>query len=109
MQIANYNNTLEFAAEKKYTAPMKEEHKIIIIALLFLTSYAIDFLAGPVVFSVKDPSLFVSQAVYLQYPFTALAIGFKALGLAVTPIWLLSHLKKFYLVKVLICFVIIVF
>jgi len=83
---------------------MKKEQFLVTAAVFFLVSYLIDRLAGPVSIVVKNPFIFVSQSIFLKYPFTSLAISLKFLGLAITIILFLSFIEKAYFTKACVTF-----
>lgn len=83
---------------------MKKEYSLVTAAVFFLISYLIDRLAGAVHFVVKNPLVFITQSVYLDYPFTSFAIALKALGLFITVVLLLSFIEKAYFAKASIVF-----
>jgi hypothetical protein len=88
---------------------MKKEYALVTAAIFFLVAYLIDRLAGNVVFTVKNPVIFITSSVFLKYPFTSLAIALKAMGLGISIVLLMSFIEKAFFVKAFSIFVIIVF
>lgn len=78
---------------------MKKEHWLSTGAVLFLISYLIDHFSGAVNIVIKNPFLFINQTYLTKFPLTALAIGFKALGLLIGIMLILSFIEKLFLVK----------
>ena len=83
---------------------MKKEYSLVTAAVFFLISYLIDRLAGAVHIVVKNPLVFITQSVYLDYPFTSFAIALRALGLFITVVLLLSFMEKAYFTKACVTF-----
>ena len=83
---------------------MKKEYSLVTAAVFFLISYLIDRLAGAVHIVVKNPLVFITQSVYLDYPFTSFAIALKALGLFIMVALLLSFIERAYFTKASIAF-----
>lgn len=83
---------------------MKKEYSLVTAAVFFLISYLIDRLAGAVHIVVKNPLIFITKAVYLDYPFTSFAITLKALGLFIMIVLLLSFIEKAYFTKASVVF-----
>jgi hypothetical protein len=78
---------------------MKKEYSFTTAAILFLISYLVDRFSGVVNIVIKNPFLFINQVYLTQYPLTALAIGFKALGLLISVVLILSFIEKLYFAK----------
>ena len=88
---------------------MKKEYSLVIGSVFFLISALIDRLAGPVSIAVRNPWTFLTQSVFLKYPFTSLAIGLKTFGLVIFIVLLLSFIEKAYFNKAFITFVVSLF
>lgn len=78
---------------------MKKEHSLSVAAVLFLISYLIDHFSGAVNIVIKNPFLFINQTYLTKFPLTALAIGFKALGLLIAIMLILSFIERLFFVK----------
>lgn len=83
---------------------MKKEYSLVTAAVFFLISYLIDRLAGAVHIVAKNPLIFITKSVYLDYPFTSFAIALKTLGLFIMVVLLLSFIEKAYFTKASIVF-----
>jgi hypothetical protein len=78
---------------------MKKEHFLVTAIGLFIISYAIDYFAGPVNVTAKNPFTFVSAHTFSAYPFTALAVGLRTLGIVTSIVLTLSLMEKNYFAK----------
>ena len=78
---------------------MKKEYLLITVVGFFLASYVLNYFAGPVVISVKNPLQFLTTATLSKYPFTAVEIGLRAIALFLSLIFVLSLMEKNYFLK----------
>lgn len=81
---------------------MKKEYLFLVVVGFFLASYVLNFLAGPVIISLKSPFQFLLAANLAKYPFTAVEIALKTIALALSLILILSLMEKNYLLKAVI-------
>lgn len=84
---------------------MKKEYLLITAIGLFLASSVLNYFAGPVVISVKNPLQFLAPVVLSKYPFTAVEISLKTMALFLSLILALSLMEKNYFLKAIISFV----
>lgn len=84
---------------------MIKEYLLITIVGLFLASYVLNYFAGPVVISVKNPLQFLTTASLSKYPFTAVEIGLRTIALFLSLILALSLMEKNYFLKAIIALV----
>ena len=85
---------------------MKKEYLLITVAGLFLASYVLNYFAGPVVISVKNPLQFLTTASLSKYPFTAVEIGLRTLALFLSLILVFSLMEKNYFLKAIISLIV---
>ena len=96
----NFSKQLKTA--KNLNNTMKKEYTIVLAILLFIGSYAIDSITGPVGISVKNPIVFLSSDILLKLPLTGLSVGLKTVGIIITTLLLFSIMEKKYFTKTLI-------
>ncbi len=85
---------------------MKKEYLLITVVGFFLASYVLNYFAGPVVISVKNPLQFLTTASLSKYPFTAVEIGLRTLALFLSLIFVLSLIEKNYFLKAIISLIV---
>ncbi len=78
---------------------MKKEYVGITIVALFILSYVLDYLAGPVVIPVNNPFLFLKEPYISMYPFTAVSIIIKTIVAFLTVTLILSFIQGKYFTK----------
>lgn len=85
---------------------MSKEYWVIAAIALFILSSVLDSLAGPVQLAVgTNPFSFLSGNYLTTYPFTAVAIGVRALGMVITVLLVLAVLiEKKNFIKATIIF-----
>ena len=81
---------------------MKKEYLFLAVIGFFLAAHVINYFAGPVVISVKNPLQFLTTASLSKYPFTAVEIALKTIALSLSLILLLSLMEKNYFLKAVI-------
>jgi hypothetical protein len=73
---------------------------LVVAAVMFLLSYLIDRLAGPVNITVKAPIAFLTSSFMLHtYPFTAAAIIIRALAIFISAMLIVSIFEHKYFAK----------
>ena len=78
---------------------------IVIVAALFLISWGIDKIGGPVSIVVNAPIAFLKSSVLLHtYPFTATSIIIRTVALFISVMLLISYFKGKYFVKAISLF-----
>ncbi len=85
---------------------MKKEYKLIFIVGLFLLAYVLDTVVEPLEVVLASPYAYISSSIFSQYPFTGASIVIKALGIFLTPLFLLSFMEKQYVAKGLILLIV---
>lgn len=85
---------------------MKKEYLLAITVGFFILAQVLDYLAGPVYFSLSSPYQFLNHLYLNQYPLTAVAIGLRSLAIFFSTILLFSLFEKGYWVKALILFIV---
>lgn len=85
---------------------MKKEYVLIFIVGLFLLAYVLDTVVEPLEAVLASPYAYISSDVFSQYPFTGASIAIKALGIFLTPLFLLSFMEKQYTAKGLILLIV---
>ena len=78
---------------------MKKENTLLITAGFFILAYVLDYFAGPVSITVKNHLAFLAPSVISKYPFTAIAIAIRTLGILLGVLLLVSSIKEKYLAK----------
>ena len=78
---------------------MKKEYSLIFVVGLFLLGYLLDSVVNPLNISLSTPYHYFNPQYLTKYPFTTVSIFVKALGLFVTPLWVLSFLERKYTLK----------
>jgi hypothetical protein len=78
---------------------MKKEHFLIIAVLLLLISYALDYIAGPVSITVKNPIEFFSAPIAGKFPLTTFAVVLRVIGLFVGTLLVYSFIEHKYFTK----------
>jgi len=81
---------------------MKKEYFSLVIIGIFLAAYVLNYLAGPVVISLKNPWQFLTTVSLSKYPFTAVEISLKTIALFLSLILALSLIEKNYFLKAII-------
>lgn len=76
-----------------------KEYLLITVVGLFLAASVLNYFAGPVVISVKDPLQFLTPLFLHKYPFTAMEIGLRTIALFLSIILALSLMEKKYFLK----------
>jgi len=75
----------------------------VIAGVMFLLSYLIDKLAGPVAITVKAPIAFLTSPYLLDtYPFTATAILIRTVAIFISIMLIMSLFQRKYFSKVII-------
>lgn len=85
---------------------MKKEYLLAITIGFFVLAQVLDYLAGPIYFTLSSPYDFLNRLYLNQYPLTAVAIGLRSLAIFFSTILLFSLFEKSYLVKAIILFVV---
>lgn len=85
---------------------MKKEYTLIFIVGLFLLAYVLDTVVEPLNAVLTSPYAYISSDIFSQYPFTGASIAIKALGVFLTPLFLLSFMEKQYTAKGLILLIV---
>lgn len=85
---------------------MKKEYTLIFIVGLFLLAYVLDTVVEPLTTVLASPYAYISSDIFSQYPFTGASIVIKALGIFLTPLFLLSFMEKQYVVRGLILLIV---
>ena len=85
---------------------MKKEYTLIFIVGLFLLAYVLDTVVEPLEVVLASPYAYISSSIFSQYPFTGASIVIKALGIFLTPLFLLSFMEKQYTAKGLILLIV---
>lgn len=85
---------------------MKKEYTLIFIVGLFLLAYVLDTVVEPLTTVLASPYAYISSDIFSQYPFTGASIVIKAVGIFLTPLFLLSFMEKQYVVKGLILLIV---
>lgn len=85
---------------------MKKEYTLIFIVGLFLLAYVLDTVVEPLEVVLASPYAYISSDIFSQYPFTGASIAIKALGVFLTPLFLLSFMEKQYTAKGLILLIV---
>lgn len=83
---------------------MKKEYIFVIGLALLILAYVLDYFAGPVSINVLNPIKFLSGPIISKYPFTAVGIGARTLGLFLAAALLISSIEKAYFLKAVIVF-----
>lgn len=78
---------------------MKKEYVTVVAIALFILSYVIDWLAGPIGISIRNPFHFLQQPIISTYPFTAVSVGLKAVVIIISILTLLSLIAEKQLAK----------
>ena len=73
---------------------MPKEYTLIVIAGMFLLSYVLEATVDPLAIELATPFEFLKPLYLSQYPFTAATVGIRSIALFMTPLWLLSFIKK---------------
>lgn len=85
---------------------MKKEYLLAITIGFFVLAQVLDYLAGPVYFTLSSPYDFLKSLHLNQYPLTAVAIGLRSLAIFFSTVLLFSLVEKKYFVKAIILFVV---
>jgi hypothetical protein len=85
---------------------MKKEYTLIFIVGLFLLAYVLDTVVEPLTTVLASPYAYISSDIFSQYPFTGASIIIKALGIFLTPLFLLSFMEKQYVARGLILLIV---
>lgn len=85
---------------------MKKEYLLAFTIGFFVLAQVLDYLAGPVYFSLNSPYDFLNRFYLNQYPLTAVAIGLRSLAIFFSTILIFSLFEKSYFIKAIILFVI---
>ena len=78
---------------------MKKENTLLITAGFFILAYVLDYFAGPVRITVKNHLAFLAPSVINKYPFTAVAIAIRTLGILIGILLTLSLIGEKYFAK----------
>lgn len=78
---------------------MKKEYTLVFIAGLFILAYVLDAVVNPLSVDLATPYHYLDPQYLTQYPFTTASIAIKALGLFITPLWLLSFMDGKHMAK----------
>lgn len=76
-----------------------KEYTLLIILGLFILAYALESVAHPLNVKLESPYAFLQPKYLTIYPFTATTIGIRSIALFMTPLWLLSFIKKAHYAK----------
>ncbi|RLC30115.1 hypothetical protein DRH13_04825 [Candidatus Woesebacteria bacterium] len=85
---------------------MKKEYTLIFIVGLFLLAYVLDTVVEPLTAVLASPYAYINPEIFSQYPFTGASIVIKALGIFLTPLFLLSFMEKQYVARGLILLIV---
>jgi hypothetical protein len=85
---------------------MKKEYTLIFIVGLFLLAYVLDTVVEPLTVVLASPYAYINPGIFSQYPFTGASIVIKALGIFLTPLFLLSFMEKQYVARGLILLIV---
>jgi len=85
---------------------MKKEYFIVAIIGLFLAASALNYFAGPVIISLKNPLQFLTLNYLSKFPFTAVEILLRALAVFLSIVLILSFIEKNYFLKAAIALVV---
>jgi len=85
---------------------MKKEYTLVFIVGLFLLAYVLDAVVNPLGIVLATPYQYINPKIFSQYPFTMASILIKALGIFLTPLWLMSFMEKQYVAKGIILLVV---
>ena len=85
---------------------MKKEYTLIFIVGLFLLAYVLDTVVEPLTVVLASPYAYINSEIFSQYPFTGASIVIKALGIFLTPLFLLSFMEKQYTARGLILLIV---
>lgn len=78
---------------------MKKEYLYISMIGLFILSLVLDWMAGPLELTIKNPFSFLSQPIISNYPFTAFSVLLKIIVILVTIITFLLLISEKQLAK----------
>lgn len=81
---------------------MKKEIIFVIAVCLFLLSYALDYFAGPLQFSVTSPIVFLTPKFFNLYPMTFVSVIVRSSALFISIGLILSLMEKQYIKKIII-------
>jgi hypothetical protein len=87
---------------------MRKELFFVIAICLFLAVYAMDYLAGSVRLTARNPIVFLTSDQISKFPLTFAAIVLRSLALFITTVLTLSLVEKRYFTKAIVTLVIIV-
>jgi len=82
-----------------------KEYLLFVVAGLFLASYVLNMVAGPVKIDITSPAQFLNPNIVSRYPFTTVEIFIRALALAMGVIVFLSFIEKKYFPKMTTCII----
>jgi len=82
---------------------MKKEYVGATIVALYILSYVLDYLAGPIDIAITNPFIFLQEQLP-TYPFTAVAIGIKTIAIFLTLFFITSFIEKRFFLKAVIVF-----
>jgi len=75
---------------------MKKEYTLVFIIGLFLLSYVLEAVVNPLDVQLATPYHYIDPKYLLKYPFTTATIAIRALGMFLTPLWLMSFFEGHY-------------
>ena len=78
---------------------MKKEYIAVAAIALFILGYVIDWLAGPIGITLKNPFHFLRESTISTYPFTALSVALKAMVIIISVLTLLTLIAEKQLAK----------
>lgn len=81
---------------------MKKEYIFLIIVVLFLISYVLDRVAGPVYIVLRSPFEYINPELLSRYPFTTVAIIIKTIALFSSILFVFSLFEKKFFTKAIV-------
>ena len=78
---------------------MKKEYFVVIAIAFFIFAYVLDWISGPFNITLRNPYQFLSEDVFLRYPFTAVSIAIRTVALLISVLVCVLLLQKKYLQK----------
>lgn len=78
---------------------MKKEYLAAIALAMFIFSYVLDWISGPVSIGVRNPFEFLSMAVISKYPFTTVSVALRAAAIVTCSLLAITFINKQYFVK----------
>lgn len=78
---------------------IKKEYQFIIIVVLFLASYSLDWINGPLKLAIKSPYNFITPEILSQYPFSAVSVVIKIIAVWLSFLLVSSLVSRHYFAK----------